>query len=158
MKKIHLAIFAVLVGVIGLAISCASTKRQAVTASDSNPVWPPAPDEPRVIYVRSIRAPQDIGQSPSLLARVGHWITGEKGERLSLQKPFGLALDESGNLCVSDTGANRVYFCDFARKQWRSYDGVGKTRFASPVAVARRSGIFYVADSQLAKVFAFREE
>jgi len=138
-------------GVTALLISGASTKPTPV----SNPVWPPAPDDPRVVYVRELHAPADIGQSASLFKRVGNWITGENGESVSMQKPFGLALDETGNLCVTDMGANRVYYCDFKHKQWRSFDGVGKTKFASPVAVARKDGIFYVADSQLGKVFAF---
>ena len=75
-----------------------------------------------------------------------------------MQKPFGLGVDEAGNLCITDTGVNRIYYCDFARKQWRTYDGIGKVQFASPVAVARRKGIFYVADSQLGKVFAFQDD
>ena len=156
-KKFHFAIGFVVLGLMALAISCASTKSTPV-ANNTNPVWPPAPDEPRVVYVRSIRAPRDIGQSPSMFTRLGHWITGENGESVSLQKPFGLGLDETGNLCITDTGVNRVYYCDFTRRQWRAYDGIGKMRFASPVAVARRKGIFYVADSQLGKVFAFSDD
>src|SRR5439155_10969607 len=51
-----------------------------------------------------------------------------------------------------------VCFADFAKKRWVRYPGAGKTRFASPVAVARRNGIFYVADSELGKVFAFGDD
>jgi sugar lactone lactonase YvrE len=157
LKKFHLVTLLALLSLVTLAISCASAKRESPATSASNPVWPPPPDAPRVTYVRSLRMPRDIGQSPKFFTRIGHWLTGENGESLALQKPFGLALDESENLCITDTGANRIYYCDFARKQWRTYDAVGKTHFASPVAVARRNGIFYVADSQLAKVFAFRD-
>jgi DNA-binding beta-propeller fold protein YncE len=153
-KKFQLGIHVALLALVALAISCATT-RQSPVAQSPNPVWPPAPDEPRVVYVRSLRSPRDIGQSASMFTRLGHWITGENGESVSLQKPFGLAVDESGNLCITDTGVNRVYFCDFTRRQWRSYEASGKTRFAAPVGVARSKGIFYVADSQLAKVFAF---
>lgn len=156
--KFHWSILATLLALAALMNSCASAKHESPSGQATGPAWPPAPDEPRVLYVRSLRNPRDIGQSPSLFKRLGHWITGESSESLWLQKPFGLALDESGNLCITDTGANQLYYCDFARKQWRSYDGVGKTRFASPVAVARRNGTFYVADSQLAKVFAFRDD
>ncbi len=156
-KKIHFAIGVALLGVLALAISCASTKQAPETLA-SVPVWPPPPDEPRVVYVRSVSGPRDIGQSPSMFTRIGRWITGQNGGSLSLQKPFGLGVDETGNLCITDTGVNRIYYCDFARKQWRTYDGIGKLRFASPVAVARRKGIFYVADSQLAKVFAFQDD
>jgi sugar lactone lactonase YvrE len=155
-SKFQFAIGVALFGAMALLLSGASTK-QSAAVSAPNPVWPPSPDEPRVVYLRSLRSPADVGQSPSFFKRLGNWITGENGASVSLQKPFGLALDETGNLCVTDTGANRVYYCDFNRKQWRSFDGVGKTKFTSPVAVARKDGVFYVADSQLGKVFAFRD-
>ena len=44
----------------------------------------PPPDEPRVVYLRSLRGPRDIGQSPSMFTRLGHWITGENGGSLAL--------------------------------------------------------------------------
>src|SRR4051812_22989100 len=158
LKTFHLMTFFALLLLAALAGSCASAKHESPATSATNPVWPPAPDEPRVVYVRSLHSPRDIGQSASMFTRLGHWITGENGESVSLQKPFGLALDELGNLCITDTGVNRVYFCDFTRRQWRSYEASGKTHFAAPVGVARRNGIFYVADSQLGKVLAFRDD
>ena len=121
-------------------------------------VWPAPPAEPRITYLRSLKSPADIGQSANVLSRFGHWITGENGQRLALQKPFGLALDEDGNLCITDTGANAVCFLDFKHKQWRRFTTAGKTALASPVAVAKRNGIFYVADSELGKVLAFHAD
>ena len=141
-----------------LAVSCTSARRQTPIALVSAPVWPLPPAPPRIEYLRSLRGPTDIGQKPSMFKRLSRWITGDDLESLALQKPFGLALDESGNLCITDTSANRVYYCDFARKQWRYYPAAGKVRFVSPVAVARQKGTFYVADSELGKVFAFRED
>src|SRR5438270_8884626 len=71
------------------------------------PVWPPAPDEPRITYVGSLHDPLDIGQTPSFFKRVGRLFTGTTGDNVALQKPFGLAVDQEGNLCISDTGAKR---------------------------------------------------
>jgi len=118
-------------------------------------VWPPPPSDPRIAFDRYITGPQDVGQNPSIWSRMGRWITGDRGENLNLQKPFAVAVDETGNLCITDTEANTLCYCDFSHKRWHRYDGAGKTRFASPVAVARRNGVFYVADSVLGKVFAF---
>ena len=59
---------------------------------------------------------------------------------------------------LHSTGANTVCYLDFAHNKWHRYLAAGKTEFASPVAVARRNGIFYVADSKLGKVLAFRED
>jgi DNA-binding beta-propeller fold protein YncE len=141
---------------VALLASCATTPR--VVSEKPLPVWPLPPDQPRITYVRSLHSPRDIGQSLSMFTRFGHWLTGETGESLALQKPFGLALDETGNLCVTDTGANLVCYLDFTHKKWRRYLAAGKTAFVSPVAVAKRNGIFYVADSALGKVLAFHDD
>jgi len=141
----------------GLIVSCVSPSKPTAQTqeSSSSKVWPPAPNEPRIAYVESLRGPRDIGQMPSRFRTLENWITGESAENLNLRKPFAVALDEKGNLCVTDTDARLVCFLDFARKNWRQYTGVGKMKFASPVAVARRNGTFFVADSELGKVFAF---
>jgi DNA-binding beta-propeller fold protein YncE len=157
MLKIRLLKSLLLFAVAALAGSCSAPKHE-VEMRGAGPVWPAPPDEPRVTYLRSIRSPRDVGQKPSFFTRMGRWMTGDSGESLALQRPFGVAVDEAQNLCISDTGAKRICYCDFVRKQWRIYNGIGKVRFASPVAVAHKSGVFYVADSELAKVFAFRDD
>jgi len=142
----------------GLLASCATPPRTAAPQTAPAAVWPPPPDEPRITFAQNIRSPRDIGQRPSAWHAVASWITGDQGDSLNLRRPFAVALDETGNLCITDTDARLLCYCDFVRKRWRRYDGVGKTRFASPVAVARHKGIFYVADSELAKVFLFRDD
>jgi sugar lactone lactonase YvrE len=107
--------------------------------------------------VQSFSRPADLGIKQSVFTRVGHWITGsEKGNEL-LVKPFGLALDEHDNLCLTDTGANTVCYFDGVKKKWESWSQVGGVRFSAPVAVAKSQGTFYVADSALASVLAFSE-
>ena len=149
---------ALLLTAVVLMVSCSSSKLASPSVQTSPRVWPPAPDEPRIVFVKSISSPQDLGRNPSVWKRIGRFLTGESGERDALQKPFGVALDEAGNLCVTDTGNNTVCWCDFTSKEWRRCEAAGKTHFASPVAVARRNGITYVADSELLKVFALRQD
>jgi DNA-binding beta-propeller fold protein YncE len=144
-----------MLAIAALAISCASTKQETKPAY--RPVWPSPPDEPRVVFVKAISGPADIGQAPGFFRKLGNWITGDNGESQKLQKPFGIALDEHGNLCLTDTGNNSVCYLDFAHKQWKRWNAVGKIHFKSPVAVARHNGIFYVADSELGKVIAFSD-
>jgi len=134
-------------------VSCATPPPPAAPAA----VWPPPPSEPRIAFVGYLHGPRDIGESASVWRTVANWITGSTGESRNLHKPFAVALDEKGNLCITDSDTKLVCFADLARKKWRSYAGAGKIKFAGPVSVARRDGIFYVADSQLAKVLAFRD-
>jgi DNA-binding beta-propeller fold protein YncE len=148
-------LFAVLAA--GLLASCSTAPPTASAPPMSAPVWPPAPDPPRIAFLRDLHGPHDVGQKSSAFRSFANWITGDIGENLNLHKPFAVALDETGSLCFTDTDDKLVGCADFAHKKWRRYDGVGKTKFSSPVAVARRHGIFYVADSGLAKVFAFSD-
>ena len=99
----------------------------------------------------------DFGAKQSFLTRLGHSIVGSEKGNESLNKPFGIALDEADNLCVTDTGDNVVCFYNRAKRTWRRYEKAGAVRFVSPVAVARRKEIFFVADSALGRIIAFDE-
>jgi DNA-binding beta-propeller fold protein YncE len=156
LKKLHVML--TMLALAGMAVSCVSTQHATPVAAVPNPVWPPLPDDPRVAFVKTISGPADVGQSLSVWHRLSNWVTGETGESQRLQKPFGIALDESGNLCLTDTGNNTVCYCDFVHHQWRRWNAAGKIHFQSPVAIARRNGIFYVADSELGEVLAFRND
>src|SRR5215475_7720902 len=118
---------------LGLTISCRSPQPASGIPEAQVLVWPPAPDPPRVTYVKSISDPGDIGRSPSAWKRVVGFITGGSSERERLLKPFGIALDEAGNVCLTDTGNNTVCHLDLAGKRWRRWSAVGKTSFLSPV-------------------------
>jgi len=130
----------------------------AAAGTPPSPAWPPPPAAPRVVYVRQISEPQDIGVRPPVWLRFANWITGVSNSRQKLDRPFGLSLDEAGNLVVADTGTASVCYLDLAHKQWLRWSGVGPTRFLSPVAAVRRGPTFFVADSGLGRVMAFDEK
>ena len=126
-----------------------------IEAGTRGPAWPPPPADPCVVYVQSITGPADVGIKPAALSRLAGWITGSSRAAVSLNKPFGLALDDAGNLLITDTGASTVCCLERAEKKWLRWEQAGKTRFQSPVAVARRRNTIFVADSALGKVLAF---
>jgi len=136
-------------------ISCAAAPADRTTVP---PSWPPPPAEPAVVYVRDISSPADIGSKPSFFIRVADWITGVDRAKAALVNPFGMALDDAGNLLVTDTGANTVCFLDLNRKKWTCWEMAGKIHFKSPVAVARHGSTIFVADSALGKVLALDEK
>jgi DNA-binding beta-propeller fold protein YncE len=120
-------------------------------------VWPPAPNAPRVSFVKTINRPADAGVKSSALARFGRIFTGSHKGNEPLSKPFGLAFDDKDNLCITDTGANVVCFYDRAANKWKRWDKVEKIRFASPVAVAKRGSTLFVADSALQSIIVFND-
>ena len=133
-------------------IGCAATP--PARPAKAAPVRPAPPAEPAVVYVRDISCPADIGARPSVLGRFADWITGVGRDQGKLSIPFGLALDDSDNLLVTDTGAGAVCFLDLTRKKWLRWESAGNLRFKAPVAVARRGPTIFVADSALGKVLA----
>ena len=146
--------FAMALSGFGLFPSLAAANKGLVDAAIPN-VWPPPPAEPRVAYLQSISGPVDLGIRPSGWNRFANLVTGGNRGKEKLVKPFGIALDELDNLCLTDTGTGRVWFFERARKRVQSWEKAGGFSFASPVAIAKRKGIFYVADSVLQKVVAF---
>jgi hypothetical protein len=138
---------------------CAGSQRAPSAAEPAAPlVWPAPPEQARIAYVQSVHRPADVGVKSSAFVRFGRWLTGSEKGNEPLIKPFGIALDENDNLCLTDTGANAVCFYDRAKKKWQRWDKIGRLRFISPVAIARRNGLFYVADSGLGAVLAFKED
>jgi hypothetical protein len=154
-RTVHVWLVMTTLAVVGV-LSLASAREKAVVLTRRH-VWPSPPDDARIEFINSVYQPRDIGQRASTFSKIGRWITGDEGQDQALQKPFGVCVDDEGNLCISDTGAKRVTFVDFKKKQWKNIQAVDKVRFASPVGVAKNIGVFYVADSELARVIAFKE-
>ncbi len=140
-----------------LALGGCATKEANSVADPPALVWPAPPDPPRIAYVQSISRPDDVGIRRSAGARALRWIFGSNKGSESLVKPFGLALDENDNLCLTDTGANSICFYNRTKKTWQRWDKIGNVRFVSPVSVAKRNGTIFVADSSLAAIVAFSE-
>jgi DNA-binding beta-propeller fold protein YncE len=121
-------------------------------------VWPPPPAEAHIVYVRDIAMPKDIGAKAPFFKRLANRITGMTTDVRGLIRPFGLSLDESGNLLVTDTGADAVCWLDLAHKKWVRWTAAGGREFLSPVGAVHRGRLFYVADSGLGEVLAFDEK
>lgn len=141
-----------LCGLALLTASCASVPAEPRAARRA---WPPPPAQPRVALERLVRGPADLGIRPSGWRRFTNVLTGSDRGREQFVRPQGVAVDEAGNLCVTDPGAGAVFLFDLAGRRSRRWTGAGRERFVNPVAVARSRGITFVADTGLAKVLAF---
>lgn len=142
-----------LLAAAGLLAAC-SASRPAEPVEPGR-VWPAGPAEPRIQWIREVSSPVDLGAKVPLISRISNFLTGGDRGRERLVRPFGLAIDEAGNLCVTDTGAGTVSFYDLANHQSQRWTEVGGQRFDFPVAVAKRQGLIYVADSGRQEVIVF---
>src|SRR6185437_681558 len=99
--------------------------------------------------------PADAGARQSGFRRFANWFNGaSKGNEVFI-KPFGIGVDDTGNPCLTDTGANTVSFYDEQKKQWHRWDEINKVRFSSPVGIAKKGKSIFVADSGLGIVVVF---
>src|SRR5882762_5906089 len=92
-------------GALGVMIitGCAPTQHSRPTNQVTAPlVWPAPPEAARISYVQSVLRPSDIGIKFSPFTRFGHWITGSEKGNEPLLKPFGLALDENDDICLTE--------------------------------------------------------
>lgn len=136
-------------------LSCLVTSAAQLT---NTPAWPPPPAAPYIVYVRQISGARDIGAKAPFFTRLANAITGVTSASQKFSRPFGVSLDDGGNLVVTDTGAGAVCLLDLAHKKWQRWTAIGGHRLAMPVAAVHRGRTFYVADTGLGEVVAFDDK
>ncbi len=155
MKSVHpsrLGGFLLPITVLAFAVTAG-----AADAATSPRVWPPSPAAARVTTETSFVNPADLGVKPSVTERFLNVMTGGSRGHEPFVKPFGIAVDEAGNLCLTDMGTNVVWFFDRRQRRAARWEQIDRVRFVQPVAVAKAEGVIYVADSGLRQVVAFDE-
>ena len=119
---------------------------------ESSLFWPPPPEAMRVIFVKSISSPKDIGAKPSIFKKLKNLIVG--GQEDFLSRPLSLAVDPEGILYVCDPGIPAVHVFDQKAKRYKKISSLGDETLLSPVGVAvHPSGTVFISDSKLNKVF-----
>jgi DNA-binding beta-propeller fold protein YncE len=151
----HLVVLFAIVEALSCVCCIARDQDRSKAPVSASPVWPPPPDSARVVYVRSFNNPADLGIKSSVFKRVGNWIAGGGIDERRMINPLGIALDEKGNVCFTDTAAKTVSCVDLAARRWQQWDHAGAVHFSMPVAVAKKGNTVFVADSALGEIIAF---
>ncbi|MHC4448398.1 MAG: NHL repeat-containing protein [Planctomycetota bacterium] len=114
--------------------------------------WPPAPDEPRIQFLRSFRFSADIEPPPSAFDRI---VFGTDVEVLPIGKPYGVAMWK-GRIYVCDITNPGVVILDLVKRETRLMGTRGVQRMLQPTAIAiAPDGMKYVADRKVNKIFVF---
>ncbi len=109
-------------------------------------VFPPAPEEPRFVYERSIRSSADV-LPEARHSELRQLVTGEQQRGEPLAKPYAVAASR-GRLYVSDTVLRFVRLFDLpAGEQHRIGDDEGPGQLIKPIGLdIDATGRLYVAD------------
>jgi DNA-binding beta-propeller fold protein YncE len=141
---------ALLVLALGACASPPATTPDAATTL----VWPSAPAEARVAFVRAFARPEDLGIGKGFFERVVEILFGQTQARLV--RPMAV-VDVGGVIYVADPGAKGVHRFDQPAGRYALIRGEGGMLLPSPVGLAPGAdGSVYVTDSALAAVFVIK--
>jgi DNA-binding beta-propeller fold protein YncE len=150
------ALAAVSLGLTSLVLlaGCAGTSRTVPTRT-SYSFWPPAPDEPRIQFLRSFAFSADVEPPRGTFDKL---VFGKDYEVLPIGKPYGVAMWR-GRIYVCDITNPGVVILDLVERQTRLMGTRGVERMVQPTDIAiAPDGLKYVADRRLGRIFVFNDE
>ena len=138
---------------IFLLAGCAVSSR--APSLQSIPVFPPAPDEPRIIYERTLYSSSDV-EKEDKSADLKRMLVGGVKSGEGLGKPYGVAVFH-GKVYVSDTGSHLVAVFDIPGQRFFKIgdnDGDGQLRTPMGLDIDGAGNVYVVDNSaRLVKVY-----
>ncbi len=117
-------------------------------------IWPSPPEPAKISYLSTIKRPEDIGANKGFFKKLAEFVLG--AETNDIVKPYGVYVDSTGRLIVTDTSFKRVHVYDTKKKSYLFMDKPGKEEFVTPIASATDAeDRIFVTDSGAGKVFVF---
>ena len=104
-------------------------------------------------FIQSIEVPLDFGVSPKFWQRTLNLLVGGERGAEPWINPFGVCLLGENTLYFTDTTRGEVICVDRTKPALWRWNQLGTNFLVSPVGVACVSGLVYVADSSLGRVF-----
>lgn len=137
-----------------ITISLALLFAGSTAAELPRPVWPPAPDQPRVEYLGEIQC-RDLKRQTGFFGKIKRLIGGGlPDERLSY--PFDVLLS-GGALFLTCQNLPALVKVDIDQKTYRVYDS-GSLPLNYPVALCAAGELVFLTDSENAAVYRLAED
>jgi len=97
-------------------------------------VWPPAPQEARIEWVRDINILQDSSSGQSFWGQLKEFFVGP--QMTAIVRPYGVATDFGDRLFIADTGASLVHVYDMKTTSYEMIEGTSEVPLQTPIAMA----------------------
>lgn len=138
---------------VALLAGCASAPDKEFVA----PVFPLPPDEPRLIYERTLISSADVEELTSQ-EKFKMLATGVAKDARGLSKPFGVAVHR-GRVYVTDTIQNAVSLFDIPGRRYKTFGNSGVGILGKPLGIdIAANGEVYVVDSLGKRVVVYDAE
>jgi len=156
-KRIAVCCLTLLV-ILGAISGCASRPVAEDELAPQTPlIWPGPPAPARIVYIRSISSPDDIGAKKGIFGRLVEFVLG-KGFN-NIIKPYGVATDSAGRMMVADTAFKRIHIFDLKEGKYSYIDSAGDLALNSPIDVAvDPEDNIYVSDSDSGKLHVYNKK
>lgn len=154
---------ALLAGLMVLALALisppagrAQKKEKAIPPAPTEVVWPGPPTQPRIRFLESIAASEDVTgkKKRSFVEKLAG--TSPVRDQLRLLKPYGVAVDAAGRIYVADAQQRAVLVFDRGAHAVTSWKGNAQFPMALPIGlVFDQDGRLFVSDSFADQVLVF---
>lgn len=115
-------------------LSCSGTVVARDDQQQAKIVWPPAPFESKIEWVREISILEDGSRNDGFWGRVKEFFVGR--HQAGLMRPYGVATDFSDRLFIADTGASSVHLLDMQDSSYQAIEGTAQLPLESPIGLA----------------------
>lgn len=133
--------------------ACASGKPNAA-APLASISWPLATTQSRVVWVKNISSPADIGSGTNFWRRLQEMVVGE--ETSAIVRPYGVLRSAAGAIYLTDPGRGVVHSLDIAKRSYSVIGSDGDVPLRSPIGLAEDdSGRIYITDSMTGMIHRF---
>ena len=116
-------------------------------------VWPEAPSQARIEFVKEFSSLNDLGARPSAWSKFLKFAAGRQGD--GMVRPMAVVTTVDGNIIfVADPDARCVHRYELLRSRYTCLSIKGDEMLSSPVGLAiTDDGRLFVADSELGRVY-----
>ncbi|GFO64767.1 hypothetical protein M1B72_05345 [Geomonas paludis] len=153
-RKTHSHVtIAAMMKLLAMVMLCVSLTACTGPSSKKHVFWPPAPNLPRVQFLKAIKDSNDVVETKKLSL----FDMGEKPEEfVGLVKPYGIAVRD-GKIYVCDSVGGQVVIIDLPnKKMYRLAGNVNAGRLKKPINVAvDAKGNLYVSDISRQEVLQY---
>ncbi|MCK4951480.1 MAG: hypothetical protein KAS48_06655, partial [Gammaproteobacteria bacterium] len=132
-----------------LLAACAQTPK----LEQGTVFYPAPPETPRIQFLVSITAEDDLGKSSDLR----EYLLGEQKSEKQLVRPFGIAHDK-GHIYVADKTIKKIIVIDLADRSFSYIKDIKAGALKDPMGVVvTDDGYKYVADAGRGQIVVFNE-
>lgn len=152
----HIRTATLILSVFVLASGMYGCFKQAVEVKRSLPdiIWPKPPEIPRIRFVNTISAPEDLNIREGAVMRFIRFLKGP--EERSITAPYGIETDSDGRIYVIDTFDKHIHVFDPGNGEYYRFPQK-EPSFTSPIDIAiSKDGTIFITDSKEAVVRIFK--